>query len=227
MKKTSIHPRPARGLLKTKPVPSKTSEAETCLAPPPPSKGKIIGPDCHPDTFTAGLFVGQTLHDARKIGSQENLCLEALLKWAATDLTPQDIILMEAGSNSFELWVHFEHFREAFKSPQPLKKPSQPFTTPIQNSGALKSLPISSGPISSATFPFDKLQFTFEPSPTVVLFLVDSKDQGPECAALASWPNRKPKPKPFITPSPFTRLAGTGSTKPDKHSGLRPTSRRR
>jgi transposase len=76
---------------------------ETYLAPPPPSKGKIIGLDCHPDTFTAALFVGQTPHDARKIGSQENLSLEALLKWAAADLTPQEIILMEAGGNSFEV----------------------------------------------------------------------------------------------------------------------------
>jgi lysophospholipase L1-like esterase len=76
---------------------------ETYLAPPPPSKGKIIGLDCHPDTFTAAVFAGQTPHDARKIGSRENLSLEALLKWAAAELTPQDIILMEAGSNSFEL----------------------------------------------------------------------------------------------------------------------------
>lgn len=77
--------------------------AETYLAPPPPSKGKIIGLDCHPDTFTAAVFTGQTPHDARKIGSRENLSLEALLKWAAAELSPQDIILLEAGSNSFEV----------------------------------------------------------------------------------------------------------------------------
>jgi transposase len=87
----------------TQTVPAERSAVETYLAPPPPSKGKIIGLDCHPDTFTAALFVGQTPHDARKIGSWENLSLEALLKWAAAELTPQDIILMEAGSNSFEL----------------------------------------------------------------------------------------------------------------------------
>jgi transposase len=90
-------------ILKIQTVPSKEGAIETYLAPPPPSKGKIIGLDCHPDTFTAALFVGQTPHDARKIGSRENLCLEALLKWAAAELTPQDIILMEAGSNCFEL----------------------------------------------------------------------------------------------------------------------------
>ena len=90
-------------ILKTQSVPAERSVVETYLAPPPPSKGKIIGLDCHPDTFTAALFVGQTPHDARKIGSRENLSLDALLKWAAAELTPQDIILMEAGSNSFEL----------------------------------------------------------------------------------------------------------------------------
>ena len=90
-------------ILKTQSVPAERSAVETYLAPPPPSKGKIIGLDCHPDTFTAALFVGQTPHDARKIGSRENLSLDALLKWAAAELTPQDIILMEAGSNSFEL----------------------------------------------------------------------------------------------------------------------------
>lgn len=90
-------------ILKTQTVPAERSAVETYLAPPPPSKGKIIGLDCHPDTFTAALFVGQTPHDARKIGSRENLSLDALLKWAAAELTPQDIILMEAGSNSFEL----------------------------------------------------------------------------------------------------------------------------
>ena len=90
-------------ILKTQTVPADRSAVETYLAPPPPSKGKIIGLDCHPDTFSAALFVGQTPHDARKIGSRENLSLDALLKWAAAELTPQDIILMEAGSNSFEL----------------------------------------------------------------------------------------------------------------------------
>lgn len=89
--------------LKTKKAPAEGGVAETYLAPPPPSKGKIIGLDCHPDTFTAAVFVGQTPHDARKIGSRENLSLEAFLKWAVAELTPQDIILLEAGSNSFEL----------------------------------------------------------------------------------------------------------------------------
>ena len=76
---------------------------ETYLAPSPPLKGKIIALDCHPDTFTAAVFVGQTPHDARKIGSRENLSLEALLQWAAREISPQDIVLLEACSNSFEI----------------------------------------------------------------------------------------------------------------------------
>ena len=76
---------------------------ETYLAPPPPSEGKIIGLDCHPDTFTAAVFVGQTPHDARKVGGRENLGLQALLGWAAKEFGPQDLFVLEAGSNSFEL----------------------------------------------------------------------------------------------------------------------------
>lgn len=88
---------------KTKKAPAEGGVVETYLAPAPPSKGKIIGLDCHPDSFTAAEFIGQTPHDARKIGTRENLSLDALLKWAAAKLTPQDIILLEAGSNSFEV----------------------------------------------------------------------------------------------------------------------------
>lgn len=90
-------------ILKTKKASAPGGKVETYKAPPPPSKGKIVGLDCHPDTFTAAVFMGQTPHDARKIGSRENLSLEALLKWAAAELTAQDLILMEAGSNSFEV----------------------------------------------------------------------------------------------------------------------------
>lgn len=76
---------------------------ETYLAPPPPLQGKVIGLDCHPDTFTAAVFVGQTPHDARKIASREDLSMEELLRWAGQEITPRDIILLEAGSNSFEV----------------------------------------------------------------------------------------------------------------------------
>lgn len=79
------------------------AEVESYLAPPPPSKGKIIGVDCHPDTFTAAVLVGQTPHDARKLQCRQDLSLQALLDWAGRDFGPQDIFLLEAGSNSFEV----------------------------------------------------------------------------------------------------------------------------
>ena len=88
--------------LKTRPN-KEALGVETYLAPPPPLQGKIIGLDCHPDTFTAAVFVGQTPHDARKVGSRENLGLQALLGWAAKEFGPQDLFVLEAGSNSFEL----------------------------------------------------------------------------------------------------------------------------
>ena len=76
---------------------------ETYPAPPPPSKGRIIGLDCHPDTFTAAVFKGSTPHDARKLSSHPDMSLKKLLDWAARDFTRDDLFLMEAGSNSFEI----------------------------------------------------------------------------------------------------------------------------
>lgn len=86
-----------------KTLPAEGGAVETYRAPAPPSKGKIIGLDCHPDTFTAAVFIGQTPHDARKTGLREKLSMEELLQWAAGELTAEDIILLEAGSNSFDV----------------------------------------------------------------------------------------------------------------------------
>jgi transposase len=86
-----------------KTAPKEAVGLETYLAPAPPSRGKIIGLDCHPDTFTAAVFVGQTPHEARKLGSRENLSLQALLQWAAKEFGAQDLFVLEAGSNSFEV----------------------------------------------------------------------------------------------------------------------------
>jgi transposase len=66
-------------------------------------KGRIIGLDCHPDTFTAAVFRGSTPHDARKLECRADLSLPKLLEWAAREFTREDLFLMEAGSNSFEV----------------------------------------------------------------------------------------------------------------------------
>ena len=77
--------------------------AETYCAPKPPSNGRIIGLDCHPDTFTAAVFKGTTPHDARKLCIRENLSLQRLLDWVAGEFSGEDLFLLEAGSNSFEI----------------------------------------------------------------------------------------------------------------------------
>jgi transposase len=77
--------------------------SESYLAPPPPSKGRVIGLDCHPDTFTAAVFRGTTPHDARKLSTHPDMSLKKLLDWASREFTPDDLFLMEASANSFEL----------------------------------------------------------------------------------------------------------------------------
>ncbi len=78
-------------------------QTELFAAPPPPTRGKIIALDCHPDTFTAAVFRGSTPHDARQLALRDKLSLEALLAWTAKEFTNEDLFLMEAGSNSFEI----------------------------------------------------------------------------------------------------------------------------
>ena len=76
---------------------------ESYLAPPPSSKGRSIGIDCHPDTFTWAVLTGTTLHEATQLECHADRPLPALPDWAATHGTPDDTFLMEAGSNSFEV----------------------------------------------------------------------------------------------------------------------------
>jgi transposase len=77
--------------------------AEIYCAPRPPANGRIIGLDCHPDTYTAAVFRGSTPHDARKLCARENLSLQKLMEWAGSEFSGQDLFLLEAGSNSFEI----------------------------------------------------------------------------------------------------------------------------
>jgi len=89
-----------------RPAPTKADgpgEPETYPAPPPPSKGRVVGLDCHPDTFTSAVFRATTPHDAVREGGSTDMSLAQLLEWAGGELTGEDLVLMEAGSNSFEL----------------------------------------------------------------------------------------------------------------------------
>jgi transposase len=85
------------------PEQGRLERVEIYSAPPPPSNGRIIGLDCHPDTFTAAVFLGTTPHDARKLSNHPDMSLKKLLDWAVKEFTRDDLFLMEAGSNSFEI----------------------------------------------------------------------------------------------------------------------------
>ena len=88
------------------PITAAEPEREADQSPPPPppgSKGRVIGVDAHPDTFTAAVFRGQTPHDARKLQVRENMHLAEFLRWAAAEFGKEDIFLLEAGLNSFEV----------------------------------------------------------------------------------------------------------------------------
>lgn len=98
MKKTTKPPDPQKTPAKIPP-----DQRETYLAPAPPAKGKIIGLDCHPDTFTAAVFRGTTPHDARKLSSHPDMSLTKFLQWVTSECTKDDLILMEASGNSFEI----------------------------------------------------------------------------------------------------------------------------
>ena len=85
------------------PAEYKAAEVETYIAPPPPVNGRIIGVDCHPDTFTAAVFRGSTPHDAVKLSSHPDMGFDRLLAWATKEFNRADLFLMEAGTNSFEV----------------------------------------------------------------------------------------------------------------------------
>lgn len=91
-------PDPAPGHL-----PGALPRVETYEAPPPPEKGRIIGLDCHPDVHAAAVYQGRSVHDARKLAVRDNLSLDALLQWATAEFTREDLFLLEASGNSFEI----------------------------------------------------------------------------------------------------------------------------
>ena len=82
-------------------------ESERYYAPAPPKKGKIIGVDCHPDIFTASVVKGTTPYDMVHLETKGDITFNELTKWASENFTSQDIFLVEAGSNSFEVHRRF------------------------------------------------------------------------------------------------------------------------
>ena len=64
---------------------------------------RVIGLDSHPDSFTAALLQGQTPAQAivQKVFNKVSLC--QLQSWAKKHTTPQDLIVLEASGNSFQI----------------------------------------------------------------------------------------------------------------------------
>ena len=76
--------------------------------PKPPIQGRVVGFDCHPDTFTAALLQGKTPAEAIVQKVFNKVPLGHLSSWAKKHLSPDDVIVLEASGNSFEVARRFQ-----------------------------------------------------------------------------------------------------------------------
>ncbi|HXJ56322.1 MAG TPA: IS110 family transposase [Verrucomicrobiae bacterium] len=81
---------------------------EQSSIPKLPIKGRVVGFDCHPDTFTAALLQGQTPAEAIVQKVFNKVPLGHLSSWAKKHLSPDDVIVLEASGNSFEVARRFQ-----------------------------------------------------------------------------------------------------------------------
>jgi transposase len=72
-----------------------------------PIQGRVVGLDCHPDTFTAALLQGQTPAEAIVQKVFTKVPLRQMVGWAKKHLTTNDVIVLEASGNSFEVARRF------------------------------------------------------------------------------------------------------------------------
>jgi transposase len=66
-------------------------------------EGRVIGFDAHPDTFTAALLRGQTPAQALIEKTFNQVPMAQLQSWAKKQTNPQDVIVLEASGNSFQV----------------------------------------------------------------------------------------------------------------------------
>ena len=64
---------------------------------------RVIGFDSHPDTFTAALLRGHTPGQALTEKIFNKVPMTQLQSWAKKHITAQDLIVLEASGNSFEV----------------------------------------------------------------------------------------------------------------------------
>ncbi len=65
--------------------------------------GRVIGFDAHPDTFTAALLQGPTPAAAVLEKTFNRVPMAQLQNWAKKHTTPQDLFVLEASGNSFQV----------------------------------------------------------------------------------------------------------------------------
>ena len=65
--------------------------------------GRVIGLDCHPDSFTAAIVVGATPREAILEKSFDKVPLSRLRAWAEKYARPSDTMVLEASGNSFTI----------------------------------------------------------------------------------------------------------------------------
>lgn len=66
-------------------------------------KPRVVGFDCHPDSFTAVILAGETPRQAITEKLFNEVPIQQLRSWARKHTTEQDMIVLEASGNSFEV----------------------------------------------------------------------------------------------------------------------------
>src|SRR5881394_458879 len=64
---------------------------------------RVIGLDAHPDTFTAAILEGQTPAQALVEKVFNKVPLSGLVSWADKHTTTDDVLVLEASGNSFQV----------------------------------------------------------------------------------------------------------------------------
>lgn len=67
-----------------------------------PDDRRVVAVDIHPDIFSVCFMTGQSNHEARIVKQQRDIDMSGFDLWARRELGAQDLVLFEAGSNSFE-----------------------------------------------------------------------------------------------------------------------------
>src|SRR5687767_2027 len=74
---------------------------------------RTIGLDAHPDVFTAALLAGTHPANASVLKYWDQRPIDELESWAEKNLRPEDLIILEASGNSFELCARLARVQRA------------------------------------------------------------------------------------------------------------------